>query len=256
MIRYNEDKKKNEICLINIFKSIDGEGFHAGQPTVFVRTFKCNLRCGYCDTKECWNEENFNKVYEGKHKLLWMTVDEIIDKVEEMEQGFKYKSVCITGGEPLMEVNKEFMTELFSKLTAKSYAVNVETNGAVDYKYWKKYFPHPTILDNYGNRIGVSLITDWKLPHSRMNEKMIESNLEVLDNTDLIKCVISDDKEDWEEFEKICKSKTRAKIYLSPCFNEVTMSRIPEFVVAHPEYNISCQLQQHKIFWEPTKKDV
>lgn len=256
MIRYNEEKKANEICLINIFKSIDGEAFHAGQPTVFVRTFGCNLRCPFCDTKECWTEENFNKVYEGKLNLSWMTADEIIAKVEEMEKGFPYKSICLTGGEPLLPENNPVTFELVEKLINLHYAVNVETDGAVDYKPWKEKFKKIVIADWYGNREGLSLITDWKLPCSKMNKKMIESNLSILDELDVIKCVITDAPEDWEEFERVCKSGTKAKLYLSPCFGEVTMNKIPEFVIAHPEYKITAQLQQHKFFWSPKEKDV
>ena len=263
MIRYNEEKKANEICLINIFKSIDGEAFHAGQPTVFVRTFGCNLRCPFCDTKECWTEANFDKVYEGKLKLSWWTVDEIIAKVEELEKDFPYKSICLTGGEPLLPENDEVTYDLVKKLISLHYAVNVETDGAVDYKPWKDRFGKAMLIDHdtmqpylYGNRYGLSLITDWKLPCSKMTSMMIESNLSVLDETDVIKCVITDDPEDWKEFERICKSGTKAKLYLSPCFGAVTMSKIPEFVVQHPEYRITAQIQQHKIFYDPSCKDV
>lgn len=243
--------KDNKLYVSEIFKSIDGEGFHAGQVTVFVRLFGCNLRCPWCDTKTTWTEEQHEKIY--SRKPIWMTVDEIVAKVEELEQGWPYKSICLTGGEPLMEENKELITELLDKLIELGYAANIETNGAVDYSYWlNRYWMEPAILDWYGNRKGISLITDWKLPSSKMNHKMIQSNLKILREYDLIKCVISDDPEDWTAFEEqVCKSGTKAKIYLSPCFGQVTMSKIPEFVVAHPEYNICCQLQQHKIFYSP-----
>ena len=52
MIRTN-NLGENEIALINIFESINGEGYAAGKPVVFIRTFGCNLRCVFCDTKEC-----------------------------------------------------------------------------------------------------------------------------------------------------------------------------------------------------------
>lgn len=247
--------KDNKLYISEIFKSIDGEGFHAGQVTVFVRLFGCNLRCCWCDTKTTWTGEAHKRVY--GHRPTWMTVQEIVDKVEELEQGWLYKSICLTGGEPLMEENKELVEQLIEDLISKGYGVNIETNGAVDYKYWLDMHVFPSLVDVYGNRTGMSLITDWKLPSSKMNHKMIQSNLKILRECDLIKCVISDDPEDWTAFEEqVCKSGTKAKIYLSPCFGKVTMSKIPEFVIAHPEYNISVQAQLHKIFWNPNKVGV
>lgn len=256
MVRENKSKGKKEIALLEIFTSIDGEAFHSGQPTVFVRTFGCNLRCSWCDTSECFDEEHFKKVYPNE-ELMWMTADEIFTKVLEMEKNWTYKSICLTGGEPLVEENKEFMTELISKFCDKGFAVNIETNGSIDYSYWRNKFPLPQEIDMYGNRCGVTLITDWKLPSSKMSKLMNWDNItKVLTHWDIIKCVISDDPADWEEFERICKSGTRAKIFVSPCFGQVTMKRIPEFVIAHPEYNITAQIQAHKVFWDPKAKHV
>lgn len=202
-----------------------------------------------CDTKTTWTEEEHVKVY--GHGPVWMSVDEIVEQVGKLEEGWPYKSICLTGGEPLLEENKEVIDQLITRFYNRSYAVNIETNGAVDYTYWIEAFSYVRALDPYGNRQGVSLITDWKLPSSKMNKLMVESNLKILRECDLIKCVITDDPADWEEFERICKSGTKAKIYLSPCFGQVTMSKIPQFVVEHPEYNITAQIQLHKSFYPP-----
>ena len=40
---------------------------------------------------------------------MWLTAQEIFDKVQSLEVNWKHKSICLTGGEPLMEENKQFM---------------------------------------------------------------------------------------------------------------------------------------------------
>ena len=111
MIRFNEEKQANEIALINIFESINGEAYAAGKPCVFIRTFGCNLRCIFCDTRECWTEKNLLKIYPERNKeadpFKWRTAEEIFNEVNEIEKNYLFKSICLTGGEPLMEENKD-----------------------------------------------------------------------------------------------------------------------------------------------------
>ena len=225
--------KDGKICVSEIFESIDGEGYHAGYPTVFFRTIGCNLRCSWCDSAYTFKEDDTCK---------WLTVDEAIQEVEK----FGIKHITITGGEPLMEENKEWMTNFITTLTPPEfdYTVDIETNGAVDYKYWKEKFRYDSVI----------LITDWKAPSSKMNKFMIESNLGILDEDDIIKIVVTDD--DFDEVEKIIDSGTPANIYISPVFGQVTMEKIPEFVLKHKDSNIRCQIQMHKIFWDPNKRGV
>lgn len=262
MIRHNENKKANEIALINIFESINGEGPLSGKPTVFIRTFGCNLRCIFCDTKECWTNEILTKVYperkEWAEPYKWKTAKEIFNEVDSIESDYLHKSICLTGGEPLMEENKDFMlNELIPLFVNAHYDVCIETDGGIDYTDYKKKFGDSKIVDAMGHREGVSIIADYKLPHSRMTPKMIKANFALYSESDVVKMVISDDKEDWDELDWVVnESHTKANLYLSPCFGEVTMSRIPEYVVAHPNKNITAQIQSHKVFYEPTKRDI
>lgn len=224
--------KNNRLCVSEIFESIDGEGYHAGKATVFFRTVGCNLRCSWCDSKYTFHAEETSR---------WLTVEEAFNEINE----FGIHHVTITGGEPLLEENKEWMTKLFYDLFANGYSVDVETNGTIDYKYWKNEFKDEMFF----------LITDWKAPSSKMNQFMIESNFSVLDERDIIKIVVTDD--DFDEIEKIINSNTSAQIYISPVFGQVTMNKIPEFILKHKKHeNLRCQVQLHKIFWEPNKRGV
>ena len=109
-----------KIQLVEIFKSLNGETYNSGLPTVFVRTMGCNLKCNYgttigidklnglCDTPESINISNYKLMYPSSEPS-WNTAEEIFEIVESLEDGWKHKSVCITGGEPLLECNKDFM---------------------------------------------------------------------------------------------------------------------------------------------------
>jgi 7-carboxy-7-deazaguanine synthase len=237
--------KDGKLLVNEIFVSIDGEGWHAGFPSIFFRTVGCNLKCVWCDSKYTWQPEDSS---------VWMTVEEAYNKIVELskktdENGHTSVSIdhiTITGGEPLMEENKLWMYE-FIKLLLKNFDVDVETNGAIDYGFWKTAFSQ---VPNF------TLITDWKAPSSKMTNLMVASNLLILDKSDIVKIVVTDDPADWEEVLKVLKA-TKAQVYISPCFGSVDLKKIPEFVIAHSEYtNLRCQIQMHKIFWDPNKRAV
>lgn len=233
--------KDNKILVNEIFESIDGEGYHSGKPTVFFRTVGCNLRCIYCDSKY---------TFEPEETSAWMSPEEAFETVDK----FQLKHITITGGEPLMEENKAWMMYFMDMLLKAGYSIDIETNGSIDYSDYKKKYGKATTTSQ-SNHNGVTLITDWKTPYSKMNKLMKWENLAILDSTDIVKIVVSD--EDFDEVEKILHSGTKAMIYISPVFNEVTMEKIPEFIMKHKQFeNLACQLQVHKFFWDFNKRGV
>lgn len=92
-----------------IFYSLQGEGYHTGAPAVFVRFSGCNLHCAFCDTQH--------------QQGMMMSLQEIVDEVNNYPVA---KLVVLTGGEPSLFIDENFVTEL-KQQTGKMVAI--ETNG-------------------------------------------------------------------------------------------------------------------------------
>lgn len=97
--------------LVEIFKSLQGEGRNMGRQCVFVRFAGCNLSCPWCDTDV---REHFS-----------MTLDELLAEIAT----YKTKMVVLTGGEPALV---EGAPELVAALKQEGYYIAVETNATVD----------------------------------------------------------------------------------------------------------------------------
>ena len=104
---------KNNLPVMEMFYSLQGEGYYSGSPAFFIRIGGCDVGCGWCDVKESWDHDN--------HNIL--KISKIIDNIDK-----KTKIVVITGGEPLMWD----MTEITKKLKEKNLKRHLETSGTYD----------------------------------------------------------------------------------------------------------------------------
>ena len=95
-----------------IFYSLQGEGFLAGIPSVFVRLAGCPLRCRWCDTKYAWDKKQEN--------------DYSIEEIVQTIQRWPCKFIVITGGEPMTNSD---LPELVQKLKALEKHITIETAG-------------------------------------------------------------------------------------------------------------------------------
>ena len=95
-----------------IFYSLQGEGFLAGIPSVFIRLAGCPLRCKWCDTKYAWDNEAGEDY----------RIEEIIQTI----QRWTCKFIVITGGEPMTNSD---LAELVRKLKELKKHITIETAG-------------------------------------------------------------------------------------------------------------------------------
>ena len=95
--------------IVEIFHSVQGEGFHTGIPHVFIRFGNCNLRCEWCDTDFMTFED--------------MDIDSIIEEVlsYDCERGI------FTGGEPAMQD----VSVIGKRLKEHGISISIETNGTI-----------------------------------------------------------------------------------------------------------------------------
>ena len=97
--------------IMESFYSIQGEGYHKGTASYFIRTGGCDVGCHWCDVKDSWDE--------NAHPII--TVKEIVKK----SLGFS-AFVIVTGGEPLMW-NMGPLTKELKKFNKKTH---IETSGS------------------------------------------------------------------------------------------------------------------------------
>jgi len=96
--------------VMETFESLQGEGFHTGIPSYFIRIGGCDVGCHWCDVKESWDPL--------RHPLR--EVDEVIKAIPP-----HIRTVVITGGEPLL-YDLSYLTK---RLKQNNLQIHLETSG-------------------------------------------------------------------------------------------------------------------------------
>ena len=206
-----------------IFYSIQGESSLAGLPCIFIRLTYCNLRCSYCDTEYAF--------YEGTD----YTIEEILAEIKKYE----CKLVEITGGEPL--VQKEVLP-LMKKLCDSGYYVIIETGGSLSIKEIDKR---------------VKIIMDLKCPSSKMAEKNLYENIDVLKLNDEVKFVIGN-RQDYDWSKNVISQyllTEKCSVLFSNVFEELKPVQLAEWIL-EDNLKVRFQIQMHKYIWDPKKRGV
>lgn len=111
--KYNqEDDLRYEYPIVEMFHSLQGEGFWAGLNAFFIRLAGCDVYCPWCDQKETWVMK--------KYPLL--TVKNILNQLDNINTN----NIIITGGEPLLHN----LFPLTKVLKQRGYNTHLETSGS------------------------------------------------------------------------------------------------------------------------------
>ena len=112
-----------------IFLTKQGEGYHTGKKSIFIRFSGCNLWngleqdrhkaiCNWCDTDFVGTDGINGGTY---------TIDKIIKKIRDLwPKNLKEKPFLVcTGGEPLLQLDQIFVDEMHKN----GFKIAIETNG-------------------------------------------------------------------------------------------------------------------------------
>ena len=115
-----------------IYYTLQGEGFHTGRPSIFIRFSGCNLwtglekdrrtaTCFWCDTDFVGTDGiNGGKYTSGQLK-------EIILSLWPKDQSSTPYVVC-TGGEPLLQMDDDLIFSIHDA----GFEIGIETNGTIN----------------------------------------------------------------------------------------------------------------------------
>ena len=176
---------KNKLSISELFcDTIQGEGFHTGVLSTFMRLQGCTLKCTWCDTLNVWpngNEYSFEEIFELFEK---------VDLINKFKNG---QHLVLTGGSPLKQQDQliEFIIQFQDKYGFKPY-IEIENEAVL-----KPKFQFSILVDCWNN--------SPKLSNSGMKEKVrIKPDVLSLMNKmhlSFFKFVVSKD-EDWDEIKR------------------------------------------------------
>ena len=97
---------------MELFYSLQGEGYHQGKAAFFIRLAGCDVGCVWCDVKDSWDA--------SKHPVL--SIEEIVNAAAAHPR----RIAIVTGGEPFLHQ----LDPLTTALKAAGFQTHIETSGS------------------------------------------------------------------------------------------------------------------------------
>jgi len=104
-------ERGRKLPLMEEFYSLQGEGYHTGRASYFIRVGGCDIGCSWCDSKRSWDAD--------RHPLV--PADDIISRAAAYPSGI----ILVTGGEPTMYE----LGYLCDKAKEAGFKIFLETSG-------------------------------------------------------------------------------------------------------------------------------
>ncbi len=208
----------NRYHLAEVFDTVQGEGAQVGQRMVFVRFAGCNLWNGTEEGRErgagqCarWCDTDFRP-------KLSLALTELLSRMDALwPVGVGARWCCLTGGEPLLQVDEA----LCVALRRAGWSIAVETNGTAPF--------------------------DLRLADHVTFSPKLDSSL-ALENCHALKVVLPGGQVGWtaQQLDDLAGRFSAASLFVQPQDGDARgLSVCLDFVRARPWWRLS--LQAHKL---------
>ncbi len=98
--------------VMELFYSLQGEGYHQGKAAFFIRLAGCDVGCVWCDVKDSWDA--------SKHPVL------SVEAIVAAAAAHPSRIAIVTGGEPLLHQ----LDPLTTALKTAGFQTHIETSGS------------------------------------------------------------------------------------------------------------------------------
>lgn len=186
---------------MELFHTLQGEGFHTGKSAVFIRLAGCDVGCIWCDVKQSWDANQHPEVSEN------YIVDQVLS--------YNTKFAVITGGEPTLYN----LTSLVNKLKQNNVYTAIETAGT----------------NHFSNNL------DWICFSPKKFKNPKESIYKVADELKVVIYHPSDLEWALEHQKKISKKECQLYIQPEWSKMDTRMPLIINFLKENPKWRLSVQ---------------
>lgn len=201
--------------------TIQGEGKFLGNPSIFIRLSRCNMKC-----------EGFNVSYktpDGKikkscdtyyavdlaFKMQWKksSADDIIKEVSKLMPNYK-TDIVISGGEPLLQWKNKDFQNLLKYYIENDYKLTIETNASLDIEITEDY--QKKIIFSMSVKLSNSLESIKKRININTLNNILENTKESYFKFVVNKANILEIKNEIQDILSLINKQKRIEVFLMP----------------------------------------